>query len=155
MESLNINVINTAFPMTIDHSPCLLKITILPLLYVEVGNWKWKQQHVLWEAPNDYILSSKERVKMTADTMCGEGSSLAIQCLAFCQALASQGQAFNFSLKIGSNFSFCLDNRDVNPVTPFVTRKKTSPSAKRRNARRRAQFLNKKQESLSPSSATS
>ena len=92
---------------------------------------------------------------MTADTMCGEGSSLASQCLAFCQALASQGQAFNFSLKIGSNFSFYLDNRGVNPVTPSVTRKKTSPSAKRRNARRRAQFLNKKQESLSPSSAIS
>ena len=87
--------------------------------------------------------------------MCGEGSSLASQCLAFCQALASQGQAFNFSFKIGFNFSFCLDTRGVNPATPVVTRKKTSPSAKRRNARRRAQFLNKEQESLSPSSATS
>ena len=42
--------------------------------------------------------------------MCGEGSFLASQCLAFCKALASQGQAFNFSLKIGSNFSFCLDS---------------------------------------------
>ena len=76
--------------------------------------------------------------------MCGEGSSLASQCLAFCQALASQGKAFNISLNINSKFSFSLDNR--------VTRKKMSPSAKRRNARRRAQFL-KKQESSSPSSA--
>ena len=87
--------------------------------------------------------------------MCGEGSSLASQCLAFCQALASQGKAFNFSLNIDSKFSFSLDNRGFNAVTPPVTRKKMSPSAKRRNARRRAQFLKKKQESSSPSSAVS
>ena len=38
-------------------------------------------------------------------------SSLATKCLAFCQALSSQGKAFQFSLNIGSTFSFTLDTR--------------------------------------------
>ena len=48
---------------------------------------------------------------MTAASLHGEDSSLASQCLAFCQALASQGKAFSFSLKIDSTFSFALDTR--------------------------------------------
>ena len=46
--------------------------------------------------------------------MCAVGedsSSLASKCMDFCQALANQGEAFNFSLSIGSNFSFSLDTR--------------------------------------------
>ena len=38
-------------------------------------------------------------------------SSLATQCLALCQSLTSQGMAFNFSLAIGSTFSFSVDTR--------------------------------------------
>ena len=91
---------------------------------------------------------------MTAATLCGEETALVSQCLAFCQALAGQGKAFNFSLKIGSTFSFSLDTREGQALAP-VTRKKPSPSTQRRNARRRAQFLKKKLEALTPSNASS
>ena len=37
--------------------------------------------------------------------------SMASKCLAFCQTLVSQGQVFNFSLSIGSDFTFSLDTR--------------------------------------------
>ena len=87
---------------------------------------------------------------MAAATVCGEQSSLTSQCLAFCQALASQGKAFSFSLKIDSTFSFSLDTREH--ILPVQTaRKKISPSTQRRNAKRRQEFLNKKQSPLSPS----
>ena len=90
-------------------------------------------------------------------TMSGEHSSLATQCLAFCQALASQGKAFHISLTIGSDFCFSLDTREktppAKPKTPPVKerttsakgedRKKKSPSTLRRNAERREEFLKK------------
>ena len=88
---------------------------------------------------------------MTAATLHGEDSSLASQCLALCQTLASQGKAFTFSLKIDSTFSFSLDTRESKASAPLpeaLTRKKVSPSTKRRNSRRRAEFLRKKQSSL-------
>ena len=91
---------------------------------------------------------------MTAATLCGEETPLVSQCLAFCQALAGQGKAFNFSLKIGSTFSFSLDTRGGQALDP-VTRKKPSPSTQRRNARRREQFLKKKLEALTPSNTSS
>ena len=37
-----------------------------------------------------------------------EIASLAAQCLALCQTLASQGQSFTFSLSIGSSFNFSM-----------------------------------------------
>ena len=86
---------------------------------------------------------------MVAATVC-EQSSLTSQCLAFCQALASQGKAFSFSLKIDSTFSFSLDTRE-NILPVQTVRKKVSPSTQRRNAKRRQVFLNKKQSPLSPS----
>ena len=79
-----------------------------------------------------------------AATPNGQDSSLASQCLAFCQALVSQGKAFSFSIKIDSTFSFSLDTRESSGSAP-LTRKKVSPSTQRRNARRRAEFLKKKQ----------
>ena len=49
-----------------------------------------------------------------------ENSSLASKCMDFCQALAKQGKTFNFSLSIGSGFSFSLDTRsedmNLNPA---------------------------------------
>ena len=76
-------------------------------------------------------------------------SSLASQCMALCQALNSQGKAFKFSLSIGSSFCFSLDTRDEAPTLDIKSmasaRKKPSPSTLRRNARRRAEFLTKKQ----------
>ena len=68
-------------------------------------------------------------------------SSLATKCMAFCQALTSQGKAFQFSLNIGSTFSFTLDTRCKETL---ATKKKASPSTLRRNAKRREDFLNRK-----------
>ena len=80
----------------------------------------------------------------------GENSSLAIKCMDFCHALASQGMAFSFSLSVGSDFSFSLDARDKKEAIPVltaeVTKKKLSPSQVRRNARRRQEFLKRKSE---------
>ena len=72
-------------------------------------------------------------------------SSLAIKCLDFCQALTSQGMEINFSLNIGSTFSFSLDTRPKGPMAlDSKKKKKASPSTLRRNARRREDFLKKK-----------
>ena len=80
----------------------------------------------------------------------GENSSLAINCMDFCHALASQGMAFSFSLSVGNDFSFSLDARDKKEATPVltaeVTKKKLSPSQVRRNAKRRKEFLKRKSE---------
>ena len=80
--------------------------------------------------------------------MTEEDSSLASKCMAFCQALASQGQSFNFSISIGSDFSFSLDTRSK-ATTSQGTKKMSSPSTLRRNARRREEFLAKKQQKSS------
>ena len=82
---------------------------------------------------------------MTAEC---ENPILATKCLDFCQALSSQGVAFNFSLSIGSTFSFSLDTRVKAPVSQ-VTKKRSSPSTLRRNARRKEEFLKKKQDPAS------
>ena len=80
--------------------------------------------------------------------MTEEDSSLASKCMAFCQALASQGQSFNFSISIGSDFSFSLDTRSK-ATTSQGTKKMSSPSTLRRNARRREEFLARKQQETS------
>ena len=95
-------------------------------------------------------------------TISEEDSSLATQCLALCQALASQGKAFKFFIKIGSNFSFSLDNRDKSPSTKVEKatstnlegrKKKPSPSSLKRNATRREIFLSKQKPPISPEGA--
>ena len=73
-----------------------------------------------------------------------EDSPLVSKCMDFCRALTNQGEAFNFSLSIGSNFSFSLDTRSEEGKKSLRT-KKPSPSTLRRNARRRQEYLNKKQ----------
>ena len=89
-------------------------------------------------------------------TAVGESdSSLATKCLDLCQTLAHQGLAFNFSLKIGSTFSFSLEARDKGLAldAPGKTRKKkSSPSTLRRNARRKEAFLQRKQNPATVSS---
>ena len=70
-------------------------------------------------------------------------SSLATQCLALCQSLTSQGMVFNFSLAIGSTFSFSLDTKSKETL-PSKAKKKVSPSTLKRNMRRREEFLKKK-----------
>ena len=71
-------------------------------------------------------------------------SSLADKCLAFCQAMNSQGKAFKFSLSISNTFSFSLDSRGGAEPVPNSGRKRASPSTLKRNARRRSEFLSKK-----------
>ena len=73
-------------------------------------------------------------------------TSLASQCLGFCQMLASQDKDFSFCLKIGSTFAFTLDTK-VKVQAPEVARKQKTPSSMRRNARRRQEFLNSKETS--------
>ena len=81
--------------------------------------------------------------KMTA--MCEANSSLATKCLDFCQAVTSQGMEINFSLNIGSTFSFSLDTRHKMPLAvDSKKKKKASPSTFRRNAGRREEFLKTK-----------
>ena len=79
-------------------------------------------------------------------------SSLLSKCLDLCQALCSQGQAFNFSVTIGQDFTFSMDTRrkEVSPAN--VVKKKASPSTRRRNAMRRQEFLNKKRKPSSKNS---
>ena len=74
--------------------------------------------------------------------------SLASKCMDFCQALASQGLPFHFSLNMGPDFTFSLDTRGKAGAVP-VKKKKVSPSTQRRNARRREEFLLKKRQHLS------
>jgi hypothetical protein len=77
--------------------------------------------------------------------MDNKDASLTTQCLDFCQALASQGQAFSFALTIGSTFSFSLDNREkVN------LKKKPSPSTVIRNQKRREEFLKENSNNAKP-----
>ena len=73
--------------------------------------------------------------------MDNKGTSLTTQCLEFCQALASQGQAFSFALTIGSTFSFSLDNREKTSFIKVNLKKKPSPSTVIRNQKRREEFL--------------
>ena len=70
-------------------------------------------------------------------------TSLATKCMDFCLALANQDQSFNFSLTIGPDFSFSLDTR--RKAASPVIKKKASPSTLRRNARRREEYLQRKQ----------
>ena len=71
---------------------------------------------------------------------------LVAKCLEFCQALSSQGQVFNISISTGSGFSFSLDTRSK--ASPSQSpKKKASPSTLWRNAKRREEFLAKKQQS--------
>ena len=74
-------------------------------------------------------------------------SSLISKCMDFCQALASKGQEFHFSLAMGPSFTFSLDTRGKATMGP-EGKKKKSPSTMRRNARRREEFIAKKDQTL-------
>ena len=72
-----------------------------------------------------------------------EDAKLASQCLDICQALAGKSLSFSFSFNIGPNFSFSVDTRGKEVLTPQKKKKKT-PSSLRRDAKRREEFLRKK-----------
>ena len=82
------------------------------------------------------------------ETPQGNGSDnlLSTQCLAFIQSLANQKISFKFHLTSGL-FSCSFDNNGTVTAaparTPTEARKKT-PSTKRRNAKRRRLFLERK-----------
>ena len=69
-----------------------------------------------------------------------EDAKLASQCLDICQTLAGKSLPFSFSFNIGPNFSFSVDTRGKEVLTP----KKKTPSTLRRDARRREELLRKK-----------
>ena len=71
-------------------------------------------------------------------------SSLNSQCMDFCQALARQGLEFKFSVTIGSAFTFSLDARAKAGRDVTTVKKRNSPSTRRRNARRREEYLKRK-----------
>ena len=75
-----------------------------------------------------------------------DNPSLAKECLAFIQALVNQEIGFNFQLTSGS-FSCSFDNNGKRTMTSARTPtevKHKSPSTRKRNARRRQQFLENK-----------
>ena len=83
-----------------------------------------------------------------------ENFVLTIKCQEFCQALASQGQKFAFSLSIGSKYSFSKDIKEKSTFlgTRKVTaplegmKKKRSPSQVRMNMKSKEDFLKRKSE---------
>ena len=77
-----------------------------------------------------------------------ENTSLAKQCMDFCQHLNTQGKMFTFSLSIGPLFSFSLDTKQKTTTVIPVVRKK-SPSTIKRNLRRWEEYLKNKAEPLS------
>ena len=77
-------------------------------------------------------------------------SSLASQCLALCQTLASPGKAFSFSLKICINYSFSMDTMETRKHDcQSQAKKKSSPLTLRRNAKKRLKFLGHKEAVMS------
>ena len=104
-------------------------------------NYAEKRKHAF--NSSCYFPNSEDEVKMDANLLIGMESSLASQCLAFCQALANQGKEFSFSLTINSTFSFSLDTRK-SKMNSTLVKKRSSLSTQRRNARRREDFLKKK-----------
>ena len=80
--------------------------------------------------------------------------AMAIKCLELCQVLISQGKAFTLSLThTSTSLTFSLDTRGEEKVAKKVeipslrkpqARKKPSPSTQRRNARRREEFIRRK-----------
>jgi hypothetical protein len=67
-----------------------------------------KKKHVQFSGSSRKFLIQKFTTMVAVDE---SDSSLAAKCLDICQVLAGQGLAFNFSLSIGSTFSFSLDAR--------------------------------------------
>ena len=75
-------------------------------------------------------------------------ASLGLKFLEVCQELTSKGIPFTCTLSINSNLNLTLDTRGKEKreeSTTSLARKKSSPSTMRRNARRKALYLEKKE----------
>ena len=76
-----------------------------------------------------------------------ENAALFSQCLDLCQTLSSKSLTFSFALSLGNSFFFCLDTSGKGALSSEAKKKKKkTPSALRRNARRRAEFSKNKLE---------
>ena len=72
---------------------------------------------------------------------------LVSHCENFCQTMASISSSFSFSLIIDDSFSFFLDISGKETLMPQrKKKKKKTPSAMRRDARKKISFLQKKLE---------
>ena len=76
-----------------------------------------------------------------------DNAALLSKCLDFCQSLSSKSLTFSFALTVTDSFSFSLATRGEVALASKAKKNKKTPSALRRNARRRAEFLKKKLES--------
>ena len=84
---------------------------------------------------------------MTQSTMSGDESALANKYLELCQVLVQKGQAFSFTLKT-KPFSISLDTKEkTTTLESRMVKKKLSPSALKRNQKRKEIFLKKKSDS--------
>ena len=84
-----------------------------------------------------------------------DNAALLLQCLDFCKSLSSKSLTFSFALTIGDSFSFSLATRGEVALASKAKKNKKTPSALRRNARRRAEFLKKKLETSTGDSTQS
>ena len=75
-----------------------------------------------------------------------DNAALLSKCLDFCQSLSSKSLTFSFALTVTDSFSFSLATRGEVALASKAKKNKKTPSALRRNARRRAEFLKKKPE---------
>ena len=77
-----------------------------------------------------------------------DNAALLSQCLDFCQTLSTKSLTFSFALSLGNSFSFHLDTSGKGAIAfeAKKKKKKKTPSALRRNARRRAEFVKNKLE---------
>ena len=82
---------------------------------------------------------------MTAMPVKEDNAALLSQCLDFCQTLAAKSLTFSFTLTLGNSFSLSLDSNGKEALASKGKKKKT-PSALKRDARRREKFLKKKLE---------
>ena len=79
--------------------------------------------------------------------MSGDESALANKYLELCQVLVQKGQAFSFNLKT-KPFSISLDTKEREAtLEPRMVKNKLSPSALKRNQKRKEIFLKKKSDS--------
>ena len=74
------------------------------------------------------------------------------KCLELTKMLGSKGMAYSFKLTFGDSFCFSLDTMGARtqPVPVPVKKKKKSESAKRRDKKRRMEFLSRKKTVSSP-----
>ena len=74
------------------------------------------------------------------------------KCFELTKMLGSKGMAFSFKLTLGDSFCFSLDTMGVrtHPAPVPAKKKKKSESAKRRDKKRRLEFLSRKKTVSSP-----